>query len=161
VIKNYSRFPNGDIAFIGDYARFIRAFGLWYLYPVLLLGDLVLAVNALIICFWLARVPSKWQVWLASKVSWLYWLTNQYPPNAEGVAQSPYGPTNTSNDINFIGDLAQAQTIYPTPVSFLARKIYKSFRPNGVSFALSSYFSVESGANVEFATLWTPIAEKF
>jgi hypothetical protein len=161
VVKNFSRFPNGYIAFVNDYARFIRAFGLWYLYPLLLVGDLPLAVNALLICFWLARTPRPWQVWLASKASWLYWLTNQYPPNAEGAPQSPYGPTNTSNDINFIGDLAQAQNIYPTPISWLTRKIYKKFRPGGISFALGSYFAPSTKANPEFVVLWIPIVEKF
>jgi hypothetical protein len=161
VVKNYSRFPNGDIAFIGDYARFIRAFGLWYLYPILFVGDLVLVVNALLICFWLARIPNKWQTWLASKVSWLYWLTNQYPPNAEGVPQSPYGPTNTSNDINFIGDLAQAQHVYSTPISFIARKLYTAFRPNGIQYALNNYFSAASGADTEFASLWQITVERF
>lgn len=160
-IKNVSRFPNGDIAFIGDYARFIRAFGLWYLYPLLLVGDLVLIINALLICFFLARTPTKIQTWLAAHIACLYFLTNQYPPNAEGVPQSPYGPTNTSNDINFIGDLAQAQNVYPTPISFLARKIYRYFRPNGIPYALGSYFSVASGGNIEFALLWKPIVDKF
>jgi hypothetical protein len=161
VIKNFSRFPNGDIAFINDYGRFIRAFKSWYLFPLLLIFDLPLLINALLICFWLTRTPSRWQVWLASKASWLFWLTNQYPPNAEGVSQSPYGPTNTSNDINFIGDLTQAQKIYPTPISFIARKIYRYFRPYGAPFALASYFSVASGGNIQFALLWKPIVEKF
>lgn len=161
IIKNISRFPNGDLAFVNDYGRFIRSFKLWFLYPLLLICDIPMIVNALLICFWLARTPSKWQVWLASKASWLYWLTNQYPPNAEGVPQSPYGPTNTSNDINFTGDLAQAQNIYPTPVSFIARKIYRYFRPSGIPFALASYFSVASGDNIEFALLWKLIVERF
>jgi hypothetical protein len=161
VVKNWSRFQNGDIAFVNDYGRFIRAFGFWFLYPLLFICDLPLIVNALIICFWLARTPSRWRTWPASKFSWLYWLTNQYPPNSQGAPQSPYGPSNTSNDINFIGDLAQAQKVYPTPISFLARKIYKHFRPNGAEYALYSYFDPSSGANVQFAALWTPIVDKF
>lgn len=161
VINNFSRFPNGDLAFINDYGRFIRAYKWWALYPLLLIFDIPLVVNALLICFWLSKTPRSWQVWLASKVSWLYWLTNQYPPNAEGVAQSPYGPTNTSNDINFIGDLQQAKTIYPTPISFLARKIYEGQRPYGIQFALDNYFSASSGNNVEFANLWAPIVQEF
>jgi len=161
VVKNFSRFPNGDICFVNDYARFIRAFKLWYLYPLLFIFDLPIFVNALLICFWLTRLPGPLRIWLASKASWLFWLTNQYPPNAEGVPQSPYGPTNTSNDVNFIGDLAQAQNVYPTPISFIARKIYRCFRPCGVQFALDSYFNLDTGNNAEFALLWKPIVDKF
>ncbi len=161
VLKNYSRFPNGDVAFINDYGRFIRSFRLLPLYPLLLICDLPLIVNSLIICFWLTRKPGAIRIYLASKFSWFFWLTNQYPPNAEGVPQSPYCPDNTSNDINFIGDLAQAKNIYPTPISYLSRKIYRYFRPNGIPYALGSYFSLASGGNVEFALLWKPIVEDF
>lgn len=131
VIKNFSRYPNGDIAFINDYGRFIRAFKLKYLYPLLPVLDLPLIVNSIIRC----------------------------------VAGRDFN--NVGDDVNHIGDLAQAQNVAPTPVSFLARKLYKWFRPsfqNGISggqYALNWYFRAEAGGNPEFAELWAPIIEKF
>jgi hypothetical protein len=160
-IKNWSRFPNGDIVFINDYGRFIRAYKAWYISPILYFLDLPMLVNSLIICFWLTRTPGIVRVWLAAKFPSLFWLTHQYPPNSQGVPQSPYCPENTSNDINFIGDLAQAQRIYPTVASYLAQKIYKLFRPKGPQYALDTYFSAGSGGNPEFAALWAPIVSMF
>lgn len=132
VIKNFSRFPNGDIAFINDYGRFIRAFKLWFLYPLLFICDLPIIVNSIIRCF-------------------------------QGRDFN-----NVGDDVNHIGDLAQAQHTYPTLVSFIARKIYIAFRPNfnpacrnGAEYALSWYFRADSGANPEFIGLWAPIVDNF
>jgi hypothetical protein len=132
VIKNFSRFPNGDICFINDYGRFIRAFKSWYLYPLLLIFDLPIIVNSIIRC-------------IAGKDS-----------------------NNVGDDVNHIGDLAQAKCIFPTPISFLARKIYIAFRPNynpacrnGAEYALSWYFRADSGGNPEFIKLWAPIVDEF
>jgi hypothetical protein len=125
ILKNWSRFPNGDIAFINDYGRFIRAFRCWWLYPVLFLCDIPIVVNSIIRC-------------IAGR-----------------------NPNNVGDDVNHIGDLAQCQKIYPTPVSFLARKLYKWFRPFGVQYALNWYFRADSGGNPEFALLWAPIVANF
>jgi hypothetical protein len=125
VLKNWSRFPNGDIAFINDYGRFIRAFRTWYLYPLLFLCDIPIVVNSIIRC-------------IAGR-----------------------DPNNVGDDVNHIGDLAQCKNVYPTPVSFLARKIYKWFRPFGVQHALDWYFRDASGGNPEFADLWAPIVKEF
>jgi hypothetical protein len=125
ILKNWSRFPNGDIAFINDYGRFIRAFKAWYLYPLLFLCDIPIVVNSIIRCI------------------------------------AGCDPNNVGNDVNHIGDLAQCQKVYPTPVSFLARKLYKWFRSNGAQYALAWYFRAASGGNPEFAALWAPIVSMF
>lgn len=140
VVKNFSRFPNGDIAFINDYARFIRAFGLWYLWPLLVIFDLPLIVNSIIRCI-------------------------------KGRNYDDVG-----DDINHIGDLAQACTVYPTGVSNLARKIYILFRPsfdvvgptvirsktvNGAVWALNWYFRMAAKGNIEFASLWEPVVTRW
>lgn len=125
VLKNWSRFPNNDIAFINDYGRFIRSYKAWYLYPLLPLLDAPLIINSIIRC-----IKGR---------------------NFDDVG----------DDVNHIGDLAQAQNIYPTITSFIARKIYKYFRPRGPQYALDWYFRMESGGNPEFAELWRPILKGF
>lgn len=124
IIKNFSRFPNNDIAFINDYGRFIRAYRFWLLWPLLLICDLAVLVNSIILLFYSMNL------------------------------------NNVGNDINHIGDLAQAQNVLATPVSWLARKIYK-LRRGGPQYALDWYFRAASGGNPEFAELWAPIVKKF
>jgi hypothetical protein len=51
--------------------------------------------------------------------------------------------------------------VYPTLVSFTARKMYKYLRPKGLLYPLQWYFRAETGANTEFIELWTPIVEDF
>lgn len=125
VLKNFSRFPNGDIAFINDYGRFIRAFRVWYLYLLLPLFDVPLIVNSIIRC-----IKGR---------------------NFDDVG----------DDVNHIGDLAQAQNVYATPTSWIARQIYKHFRPRGPQYALDWYFRPAAGGNPEFAQLWAPIINNF
>lgn len=141
VLKNFSRFPNGDVAFIQDYARFARTLRLWWLYPLILFGDLFMLISSFI------RI-------------------------VKGMNYDDVG-----DDINHIGDLAQARAIYPTPISWLARLFYIGFRPsfvkqvdggivrdkNGIGgiWALNWYFREESGGNPEFAQLWSPVVRLF
>lgn len=121
VLKNYSRFPNKDIAFINDYGRFIRSFRTWYLYPLLLICDVPLIVNSII-----------------------------------RIIKGKLDPDNVGDDINHIGDLAQAQHVYPTPISWFARKIYRRGE-----YALNWYFRPSAKGNIEFAELWAPIVKGF
>lgn len=139
VVKNFSRFPNGDIAFVNDYGRFIRALDAWYLWPLLLVCDTPLIVNSIIRCI-------------------------------KGRNYDDVG-----DDVNHIGDLAQCQYNLPTPVSWIARKIYVWFRPSyamvavgvvkangpGAIWALNWYFRSASNANPEFIDLWTPVVKRF
>ena len=54
---------------------------------------------------------------------------------------------NVGDDINHTAVLLQAQYTLSTPISFLARKIYKWFRPKGIQYAWDWYFRPETGAN--------------
>jgi len=56
-------------------------------------------------------------------------------------------PVDTSDDINHTLALLQSQNRFPTVGSYIARKIYKLFRPGGIQAAWDRYFSPESGAN--------------
>jgi hypothetical protein len=125
LLSNFSRYPNGDIAFVQDYGRLVRALGLWYLSPLLYLCDLQMLVSVIIRIF------------------------------------AGFDPNNVGDDINTIADLAQAQHVYPTAVSFMARKLYKYLRPQGPLYPLQWYFRAETGANTEFIELWKPIVENF
>ena len=110
-LLNFGRYQNGDIGLIGDLGYYIRAFKMWYLYPILILGDAQLLVNSIIRC-----IKGR---------------------NYDDV----------SDDINHTLGLLQAQNTYPTPVSWLARKVYKHFRPGGIQRAWDWYFRPDSGAN--------------
>lgn len=48
IIKNFSRYPNGDIAFLQDYGRFIRALNKKFLRPILWVTDLQLLGSSLV-----------------------------------------------------------------------------------------------------------------
>ena len=133
VIKNISQYPNGDLAFLIDYARFIRSFGLWYLFPVLLILDIQLFLTAIYNV--LISYPDK--------NGW-FWAANTY----------------VGNDLNFIGDLQQAKKHLSTPLSFLARKIFK-LRAGGAMYGMEVYFNANTGANPEFIELWKPIVKDF
>jgi hypothetical protein len=128
VVKNFSRYPNNDLAFITDYTRIARALGMWYLYPILFILD----------------------IWLLMSITFL-------------VIRSYFDSNNTyvSDDLNSIADLAQTKQRYPSPFSFMARKIFKWFRKGGPMYGMNVYFNPATGANQEFVSLWTPIVERF
>jgi len=54
---------------------------------------------------------------------------------------------DTSDDINHTLALLQAQHHFATPISWLARKIYKAFVVGGIQSRWDGYFDPESGAN--------------
>lgn len=54
---------------------------------------------------------------------------------------------DVSDDINHTLALLQAQKNLPTPISYIARKVYKWFRPGGIQRAWTWYFRSETGAN--------------
>lgn len=109
-IKRYTLYQNNDLATPQDWGYYIRALRVWYLYPVLLVGDLFMLTNSLIRCI-----------------------------NGSD--------DNTSDDVNHTLALLQAQYSYPTPISWLSRKIYKWFRRGGIQNAWDQYFKPSSGAN--------------
>lgn len=54
---------------------------------------------------------------------------------------------DTSDDINHTLALLQAQAHLPTPISYLARKIYKKWVVGGIQSRWDGYFNPASGAN--------------
>lgn len=69
-----------------------------------------------------------------------------------------YAPlTDVSDDINHTLRLLQAQYIYPTLMSLLARKVYKTYR--NVQGAWDLYFDPSSGAN-PFNKIYEPLIKR-
>lgn len=128
-VRNFGRYQNGDIGFIGDLGYYIRAFKFWKAYPILLVGDLQLLVNSIIRCI------------------------------------KGRDLNDVSDDINLTLELLQAQYNLPTPISWLARKIYKHLRygqffPEGaIQRAWNWYFRPETNAN-PFDELYRSLIEK-
>lgn len=91
-----------------DLGVYIRAFSAWPLWPLLLVLDSELLVNSII------------------KV--IYGRLWKYLP--EKITRKV---TKSADDINFIIELIQARKRLPTPLSWLARKIY-NFRPHMKTF---------------------------
>lgn len=133
VIRNFSRYPNGDIALFTDYARFIRAYDNIIFYPLLLILDVQLLLSSIFRV--LLSYPDKY--------GW-FWKANSY----------------VGDDLNHIGDLAQAKYWLGTPLGFLSRKIFK-LRAGGAMYGMRIYFDASTGANTEFIDLWNPIVEDF
>lgn len=79
---------------------------------------------------------------------------------------------NNSDDNNHVIRTLQAQYTLPTPVSYVARKLYKALRPTNygntvlgekshIQGALNWYHSAQFGGNPEIAELYRPLVEKF
>lgn len=155
-LKRFGLYQNGDIFTPQDIGYYIRAFKFWPLYLFLWFSDLFILINTIIICAIKARKPGKIQTWLGNHVHWIF--IQGAPNNAEGIPQDVYGDNNVGTDINHMVSIYQAQTVMPTFVSFLARKMYKYFRPHGIIYPLQVYFKID---NPDFINYWTPILEKF
>lgn len=79
-------------------------------------------------------------------------------------------PDNVGDDLNTLVSVVQAQYTFPTPISYLARKLYLKFRPkpliygppevNNIYMALKWYFRPDTGANPEIAVAWKEICAK-
>lgn len=138
--KNYFRYQNNDVGFFQDLNYYIRSLKWWFLYPLLLIGDLVLLINTLVLCFWTTRTANKFFWWLNEKLGW-WWLVSIAPPNHEGVLQEVRGPYCTTNDLNNTLALIQASETYPTPLTWITKKIYKYFRPYGIQWAWDTYYT--------------------
>ncbi len=96
------------------FATYIRAFRNRKLYPALLVLDLFLLLNSLI------RIIK--------------------PP----IVKKLYNKNDTSDDLNHIVLLLQAKLYLPTPISWLSRRLYDTFRSGGAQAALDSYFREEN-----------------
>lgn len=97
-VDGKKKFIQGDIATPEHLNLYIRALNLWFLYPLLLIGDLFTVLNSLIIIY-----------------------------------KSYRDADDTSNDLNHIAICLQAKKRLPTPISYLARKLYRYFRKNAGS----------------------------
>jgi hypothetical protein len=67
-------------------------------------------------------------------------------------------PNNVGDDINHTLVLIQAQYNMATPISLLARFIYKKFRPQGIQYAWDWYFRPSTGAN-DFSDIYKKLIE--
>lgn len=67
---------------------------------------------------------------------------------------------NVGDDLNHVCSLIQARLRLPTPVSFMARKIYAWFRPGGPQRAFDHYFRPETGAN-PINEIYRPLIQKY
>lgn len=65
------------------------------------------------------------------------------------------------DDDNLIARVCQAILVMPTPITWLARKIYSKFRIPNIMQALARKHRLEAGGNPAFVTLWQPIIEKW
>lgn len=155
-LANGFKYQNGDFGGPADIGYYIRAFRMWFLYPLLLLGDAQLLINTLFICGLKAKEPNWLQKFLGKHVHYIF--IQGEPNNKDGIPQDVYGLKNTSTDINHTLALLQAKRRYPTPISYIARKLYKWFRPGGIQLAWDNYFNVQSGAN-PFNDLYRPLID--
>jgi hypothetical protein len=175
-LKRYSRTQNDDIIGPWDWAmRFRCLYNCGYkwimlLWPLIMLADIGLVANSLLISLLLGRTPNKLQQWLANKLG-MYYLVQQYPSSSapnNPDAWSPYGYNCVSNDVLHVLNLIAAKKWLPTPISWLAKKLYLWLRPvyanipyisidglilrncdvtNGATYSWDVYFSPVTGAN--------------
>jgi len=112
------------------------------------------------------RALRYWQLWPLLCVVDLGLLSNAFIILVKGLRNPDH-----SDDNNHILRLAQAQRVLPTPISWLARKLYKRIRPScpgmtvrgegcPVMGALVWYHS-SNGGNPDVAELWRPIVARF
>lgn len=155
-IKRYGLYQNGDIPAPDNIGQMFRALDWKFTYPLLWLTDLFMLANVLIVSLIKARTPNAIQQWLGKNVSYLFMQGE--PNNSGGVPQDVYGSSNVGTDKNLIAALYQAQVTMATPISLIARKLYKKLRPGGVFYPLELYYAVD---NPEIAQSWNELLEKF
>jgi len=176
---NWFRYPNGtDVASPEHIGIFLRAWiksggsGIFLIYPLLLLGDLFMLLGVVIRCIQ-AREPGRIQKWLGANVHWIFVAGE--PPRVDGnkvvKVNDAYGPDNVGGDLNTLVSVVQAQYVCGTPISWLARKYYKRFRPmpfitlhgpmstNSIFLALVWCCREESGGNPEIALAWKDLCD--
>lgn len=72
------------------------------------------------------------------------------------------GSETDTDDNNTIITVAVCKAIMPTPLSFIAAKLYKyGRRAPGLVGALRAYHAASTGGNPEVAELWVPIVKNF
>lgn len=147
-IKRFFHYQNKDIACVEILSLYSRAFKMWPLYPLIIIGDIWTLFNTFNRC---GLIP-RWK----EETSEFVKLNND----------------DVGDDKNHIMCLLQAKLWYPTPISFIASWIYKKFRPKNrgntelnetspIQGAITHYFREESGNNPEISELYRPIIAYF
>jgi len=165
LVKNFFRYPNNsDIASPEHLCQFLRSFmkmdkAYLLFYPLLFIGDLFMLIGVIIRC-----VQAKY------KLTFEKWYKPRIIIDRD----------NVGDDLNTLVSVVQAQYTFPTPISWIARKVYRKFRPqpfvtpqdscilsmdgqppwkNHIYLALLWYFRPETGANYEIAVAWKEICD--
>lgn len=146
--RNFIDWPvytNGDIFTIEDKVMFNRdilrnAYCQPEQYLLALTADFITFLNTLTLCFWTTRKPNFISK-LLGKLWWPFIAMN--PPNTEGVQGSLRGPDYTSDDLGHIMLLIEGAVYRPTFLNKFSRFLYGKFRPNGIQWALDSYFAAD------------------
>jgi len=153
-IGRLGRYQNGDWPIPYNLGEYIRAFKM-----------------SAPVAFW----PLYWVMWWP-----VLWFTDLFLiGNAIAIMISTYKKPDDVDDNNFILTLTQAYFSLPTPISWIARKLYSWFRPrnygnsviltgaeagelvqNPVVGTLIWYHRAAAGGNPEIARLWRPIVER-
>lgn len=155
-IKRFGLYQDKSLPGPDNIGQFIRALNFKLLYPLLWFTDMFMFINTLLICFIKAKEPNALQIFLGKHIHWIF--VQGEPNNAQGIPQDTYGKNNVGTDKNQIASLYQAQKTMPTLISFIARKIYKHFRPNGPQYALDIYYKID---NHEIAESWYNLLKEF
>lgn len=136
----WPRYPNGDVFSPQDYVLFNPNAN----YGLKLLSDVFALLGVLTLVFWTTREPSFITKFLG-KLWWPFIAMN--PPDASGTQGSLRGPSYTSDDLGSVETLLYSK-YNGTFLNKLNRWIYRTFRPNGVQWALDSYFAGDNAPPV-------------
>ena len=139
---NLPYYPNGDVFTPEDRAVFDRdMMANRNAYCLALLADLFTLLGTLVLCFWNTREPGLISRFLGR---WFWFFIANSPPNDQGIQGDLRGPSSTSNDLDQIQICIQGAIFRPTFLNRLSRWVYGNFRPNGIQWALNSYFADEN-----------------
>jgi hypothetical protein len=129
----WAHYPNGDVFNPQDYVLFHPNAN----YAWKLLSDVMALFGVLTLVCWTTRKPG----FITKALGKLWWpFIAMNPPNNQGVQGSLRGPDYTSDDLGTIETLLYSK-YNGTFLNKLNRWIYRTFRPNGVQWALDSYFA--------------------
>lgn len=129
------RFPNGDLISPEHFGWFVRS---WY------------AINPFeplkMVLFPLA--------FLCLLLGDLFMLLN----SIIRIVKNKLNNDDVGDDLNHCASLIQAKFSCPTPISWLARKLFFWFQP--INRNLAHYFRTETGGNYEIAVVWSQVVLK-
>lgn len=100
-------------------------------YLLLIVADLAQVINNLIIVLLKGREPGKIRKFLANKLG-MFFLVQDYPKSVNPTnpdAWSVHGKRNVGDDVMAKRNMSLSKRYLPTPISWLARKLYVWLRP--------------------------------